>query len=55
MYHAVTKRKTKCVMKMVCANKEKKVWEKSIKLKSVFKVGRDGDISVKWEGKRPSS
>ena len=55
MYHAVTKRKTKCVMKMVCANKEEKVWEKSIKLKSVFKVGRDGDISVKWEGKRPSS
>uniref|UniRef100_A0A2R9B7P6 Glutathione reductase, mitochondrial n=1 Tax=Pan paniscus TaxID=9597 RepID=A0A2R9B7P6_PANPA len=25
MYHAVTKRKTKCVMKMVCANKEEKV------------------------------
>uniref|UniRef100_A0A2K5LEE1 Glutathione-disulfide reductase n=1 Tax=Cercocebus atys TaxID=9531 RepID=A0A2K5LEE1_CERAT len=24
MYHAVTKRKTKCVMKMVCANKEEK-------------------------------
>lgn len=25
MYHAVTTRKTKCVMKMVCANKEEKV------------------------------
>uniref|UniRef100_A0A8C8WDV8 glutathione-disulfide reductase n=1 Tax=Panthera leo TaxID=9689 RepID=A0A8C8WDV8_PANLE len=25
MYHAVTKRKTKCVMKMVCATKEEKV------------------------------
>lgn len=25
MYHAVTKRKTKCVMKMVCANKDEKV------------------------------
>ncbi|XP_064224903.1 glutathione reductase, mitochondrial [Aotus nancymaae] len=25
MYHAVTKRKTKCVMKMVCANEEEKV------------------------------
>ncbi|KAK2504132.1 hypothetical protein MC885_003097 [Smutsia gigantea] len=25
MYHAVTKRKTKCVMKMVCADKEEKV------------------------------
>ncbi|KAF4026168.1 hypothetical protein G4228_018147 [Cervus hanglu yarkandensis] len=25
MYHAVTRRKTKCVMKMVCANKEEKV------------------------------
>ncbi|XP_006834558.1 PREDICTED: glutathione reductase, mitochondrial isoform X2 [Chrysochloris asiatica] len=25
MYHAVTKRKTKCVMKMVCANKQEKV------------------------------
>ena len=40
MYHAVTKRKTKCVMKMVCANKEEKVWAKSSKLKSVFKIGR---------------
>lgn len=39
MYHAVTKRKTKCVMKMVCANKEEKVWETPSKLMSDFKVG----------------
>jgi glutathione reductase (NADPH) len=32
MYHAVTTRKTKCVMKMVCANKEEKVWEKLLSL-----------------------
>ncbi|XP_036155088.1 glutathione reductase, mitochondrial isoform X3 [Myotis myotis] len=38
MYHAVTKRKTKCVMKMICANKEEKVWEIPSKLKSDFKV-----------------
>ena len=54
MYHAVTKRKTKCVMKMVCANKEEKVWVKSSKLKSVFKIGRGGGVFVRWEGKRPS-
>ncbi|XP_077000548.1 glutathione reductase, mitochondrial isoform X2 [Tamandua tetradactyla] len=29
MYHAVTRRKTKCVMKMVCADKEEKVRGKS--------------------------
>lgn len=48
MYHAVTKRKTKCVMKMVCANKEEKVWETPSKLKSDFKVGKDGGILVGW-------
>ncbi|XP_012504009.1 PREDICTED: glutathione reductase, mitochondrial [Propithecus coquereli] len=30
MYHAVTRRKTKCVMKMVCANKEEKVWKNPV-------------------------
>nr|XP_036853597.1 glutathione reductase, mitochondrial [Manis javanica] len=42
MYHAVTKRKTKCVMKMVCVDKEEKVWEKPGKLGSVFRGGWDG-------------
>uniref|UniRef100_A0A8C0SVB5 Glutathione reductase n=1 Tax=Canis lupus familiaris TaxID=9615 RepID=A0A8C0SVB5_CANLF len=41
MYHAVTKRKTKCVMKMVCATMEEKVWEKCGKLKDIFRLGRD--------------
>lgn len=47
MYHAVTKRKTKCVMKMVCANKEEKVWEIPSKLRSDFKVCKDGGILVR--------
>lgn len=59
MYHAITKRKTKCVMKMVCANKEEKVWGKSSKLKSDFKLagvgaswwgGEEGDQVVKSPG-----
>ena len=54
MYHAVTKRKTKCVMKMVCANKEEKVCAKSSKPKSVFKIGRGGGVFMRREGKRPS-
>ncbi|KAB1257746.1 Glutathione reductase; mitochondrial, partial [Camelus dromedarius] len=32
MYHAVTKRKTKCVMKMVCANKEEKGFAVAVKM-----------------------
>ena len=50
MYHAVTTRKTKCVMKMVCANKEEKVWGKPSKLKSDFRVGGDGAFWWDWEG-----
>lgn len=36
MYHAVTTRKTKCVMKMVCANKEEKVLGKMFSLLCVL-------------------
>ncbi|XP_030882136.1 glutathione reductase, mitochondrial [Leptonychotes weddellii] len=47
MYHAVTKRKTKCVMKMVCATAEEKVWGKCSKLKNVFRLAGMG---VFWWG-----
>lgn len=36
MYHAITTRKTKCVMKMVCANKEEKVLGKMFSLLCVL-------------------